>query len=372
MRDYFGLLQHIRAALIASGVVVGTGCGRVDPLGYMPILPPDLELELECVYASDAVTREYSGTSYTGACPDLVRVDGSESWLPEIVDGESMGVLDTGETGKVSQSNPPLCCYQWSHGFVVEGRPLIEDGRARVAAVRAQKWRAGTESAASAPDVRELAKSLRAYLARAWLRDALAEHASIASFARTTMELIAVGAPRELVRDAQAAGLDEVRHADLCFELATTYAGSPLGPGRLDSPPPRPANLIRLAVDTFFEGCVGETIAALRATRAEATCTIEPVRAILKMIIRDETKHAALSWSTVAWAISEGGAPVRAALRKAAKIERKPHAARPTPPTLRANLAAQGRLDPIAKLRAEEDAWREIINPTIADLTTDA
>ena len=60
------------------------------------------------------------------------------------------------------------------------------------------------------------------------------EHASIAAFARFSLELLAFGAPPDLVEQAQAAMADETRHAKLCFALAGAYAERPIGPGALD------------------------------------------------------------------------------------------------------------------------------------------
>src|SRR5262249_9598845 len=70
----------------------------------------------------------------------------------------------------------------------------------------------------------------RAALARAWEADALLEHASIAAFSRFAMDLLAVGAPPDLITAALAAATDEVRHARLCFTLAQRYSGQVIAP----------------------------------------------------------------------------------------------------------------------------------------------
>ena len=49
----------------------------------------------------------------------------------------------------------------------------------------------------------------------------------------------------------------------LSLGLAARYGRPGCAPGPLDSPPPRARTLAGLAVDTFVEGCVGETVAAL-------------------------------------------------------------------------------------------------------------
>ncbi|MFZ5897429.1 MAG: hypothetical protein ACOY0T_40625 [Myxococcota bacterium] len=72
---------------------------------------------------------------------------------------------------------------------------------------------------------------LRNALSDEWARAACFEHASIASFNRFSLELLALGAPGDLVERANRAALDEVRHARLCFALASVYAGDDFGPG---------------------------------------------------------------------------------------------------------------------------------------------
>ena len=71
-------------------------------------------------------------------------------------------------------------------------------------------------------------------LAKAWLSDALEEHASIAAFARCSMLLLSVAAPPELVAASQRASLDEIAHARDCFALARRFGAlAATGAGRL-------------------------------------------------------------------------------------------------------------------------------------------
>ena len=63
--------------------------------------------------------------------------------------------------------------------------------------------------------------SIRTQLAMHWEAAATAEHASVAAFARHSMQLMALAAPMQLIRDAHEAALDEIRHARLSFALAS-------------------------------------------------------------------------------------------------------------------------------------------------------
>jgi hypothetical protein len=299
-------------------------------------------------------------TRIIGAHPDPSPITGKE-FEGLSPNRQMQGALNRHRTEKEhTAGKDDLCCYHWFE--YCSGRPLRGDEGDVVARVQTRDdWQADEPS----PVLAELGPAERAALADAWLEDALAEHASVASFARATLELMAVGAPPELLGATQAAARDEIDHARRCFALASAYAGRPLGPGALVSPAPREAGLAALACATFVEGCVGETIAALVAERALASASDPTVRATLRVIARDEARHAALAWRTVAWAIDRGGDDVVAALREVASAPR-PNAA------IAARRGtwwhAHGRLDPDQLRAATEDAWSDAIAPLLATL----
>ena len=66
-----------------------------------------------------------------------------------------------------------------------------------------------------------------------WAETAQFEHASVASFARFTMQLMAIGAPADLVSEATRAQADEIRHARVCLGIASTLADETMGLGAL-------------------------------------------------------------------------------------------------------------------------------------------
>lgn len=277
--------------------------------------------------------------------------------------GTMQGSLNKDKTGKErANGNDDICCYHWFE--YCSGRPLRDEGEHRVAQARpGRSWSADLQP----HDDGGIDRVTRQALAKAWLEDALAEHASIAAFGRVTLELMAHGAPPELLAATQAAALDEIEHARCCFALAGRYGGSPVAPGGLVTPPPRTGDLARLAVDTFIEGCVGETIAALVAERALTRATDPDVRATLAQIAEDESRHAALAWRTLAWALEQGGEPVRAMLRRAGRDVGAAPASVPALPDRIDTLAwsAHGRLDAISMAEASRDATRDIIVPML-------
>lgn len=149
-------------------------------------------------------------------------------------------------------------------------------------------------------------RRLRHAIASGFADDARMQHASIAAFGRLSLELLAFGAPADLVRDAQRAALDEVDHARTTFALASRFAGTPLGPGRLDVRGIVPATTLAGAVTSAVrDGCVGETIAAMLAEEQAAAAVDRECRDVLRRVAADEARHAELSWRFVAWALGE-------------------------------------------------------------------
>ena len=172
------------------------------------------------------------------------------------------------------------CCYHFAgHDCSEGGRPFLVQGEQRVASLAD-----GYTSTC------------------AWLADARVEHASVAAFARLSLQLLAFGAPPELVRDAQLASLDELRHADFFFELASIEAGTVLRPGRLDVKGALDdLSLAGLIESNLREGCIGETQAA-EQLRERAASVVDPsVRAKLLSIADDEIRHAELAFRILAW-----------------------------------------------------------------------
>src|SRR5258705_5529329 len=70
-----------------------------------------------------------------------------------------------------------------------------------------------------------------ANLAAQWRENGRTEHASVAAFARLTLDLVALGAPPHLISASQADAIDEVRHAELCFSLARSLDAREEDPG---------------------------------------------------------------------------------------------------------------------------------------------
>src|SRR5690606_10472224 len=130
------------------------------------------------------------------------------------------------------------------------------------------------------------------------------EHASIAAFARFSLQLLLLGAPASLIEATTTAMADETRHARLCFGIASAYLGRTVGPGPLSIEGALSdqslENIVRTAI---IEGCIGETLAALELAHAAGCAQEQNLAQMLADIARDEARHAELAFRFVAWAV---------------------------------------------------------------------
>lgn len=200
------------------------------------------------------------------------------------------------------------CCYviEVYMDCAVEGRPLTVDGEQRVAPTSGDP--AWTGACEVDPGVLAgVPEAVRQRAAQGWTRAALAEHASVASFATFALQLLAVGAPPELVARATAAMADEIGHARDAFAVAAALGGEILGPGALPVAGvlPRQPGLREVLLDTLRDGCLNESVAATEAALAAARCADPAIRAVLERVAAEEAAHAALAWAFLRWALEQ-------------------------------------------------------------------
>lgn len=249
----------------------------------------------------------------------------------------------------------------FANSGLICGRPFLVAGSERLAPLaRSAAW---LDETGLKPHTAGLEDGQRQHLAEAWARLGLMEHASVAAFARFSLQLLQVGAPAALLEQSQRAMADELSHARLCFGIASGYAGKPLGPGPL--PIDQALDLTSLediAALTLHEGCIGETLAALEASEALALATDPAVRAALEQIQRDERRHAELGWRFVCWAIQTGGASVQVRIQRELSILLRRAAA---PPSADASFdtTPHGILPASHRAELRAAALRDVIAP---------
>ena len=194
------------------------------------------------------------------------------------------------------------------------GRPYL-DARGEGATAETQPG-AGWTRPDAPPEASLLTAEERRAVGLYWLEVARSEHSSVAGFHRFALDLLAHGAPPELLARAQRAAAQELRHAMDAFTLASAYLGEPVGPSpmALGASAPVASSLAELAAWTARDGAIGETLAAHLAAAALHETTDEAARAVLERVVRDETEHAELAWATLRWALATGGDEVRQAV----------------------------------------------------------
>jgi len=250
------------------------------------------------------------------------------------------------------------CCYHVEESDCGEGgRPFLVYGQPRIATL------AGIEARPTKHPA----------LAQAWLADALMEHASVAAFARLSLQLLALGAPADLVRDSQLASLDELRHADFCFEMASRHAGSRLRPGPL---PVQGAlddlSLAGLVESNLLEGCIGETLAAEQLRRRADLVGDPQLGAALLSIAEDETRHAALAFRILAWCREAAPALAREVVTRVLAEERpSARAARASDHDADGAYVAE-RGDSQTRREGDEQTWQHVLSPLLSALSAPA
>ncbi len=306
----------------------------------------------------------------TETCPLSAEVDMASlmgGCGSEILSIEGEGTLGPDGFFEGGDTNQEWCCYPVleTEPTCVYGRPYLEEDTSLLAeVVCSSDW----SDDASRPDTRHLHPEARAALREAWTEAALDEHAAVAAFSRVALELLQLGAPPHLLQATTQAALDEVRHAQMGFRLASAYTGEPVGPGSfpLGGQVQLHATLTHLAVAAAREGCIGETLTTLVAAEALRGTTDPAVRSVLSRIISDEEQHAALAWRTVAWAIARGGDEVRTAVASVfdqLQQHGMPHPARHATGPHAEALIAHGVPSESAVARALERGIAEVVLP---------
>jgi hypothetical protein len=323
----------------------GTGCGCV----YACETDADCVDGRACIPDGIVETGKDYSTCIRASCETDADCDSSECGLSSWNDGcgwspsLSCRVLDD-DCRVDSDCDDRASCVGGRDGDVYTcrttecdiGRPLLVDGEGRIA----QSTARGDWQAALAPELPR-DPGARQALAERWARIGALEHASVASFARFTLQMMALGAPADLLRDIQAAALDEVRHAELAYGLASAFAGAPVGPGPLDlsgaAPSLEPAHVVAALV---AEACVGETIGAAEAADKASKASDPVVAGVLLEIARDETRHAALAWRSLQWLL-EQHTDTRGAAADALEMALSDLGAERSDATLRARIVRQ-------------------------------
>ena len=125
------------------------------------------------------------------------------------------------------------------------------------------------------------------------------EAVSVHAFALLARDLRHHRAPRSLVKAAERAMFDEVRHARSISVFAQARGASVRSVAR---PTWHARSLPCVAKENLIEGCVREAFGALLAAHQAAFATDASLRELMRRIAIDEARHAALATAIHEWA----------------------------------------------------------------------
>ena len=160
------------------------------------------------------------------------------------------------------------------------------------------------------------------------------EGASVFAFEALERELVAHGAPTQLVARARSAQRDEKRHHSAISGLAIRFGARV---PTVDVEPAGIRTLVEMAIENAVEGCVRETYgAAVAALQGESAGNLS-LRRAMRAIAVDEAEHASLAWAVDAWArplLTPGERAQVEAEREEARTQLIATAQEPTSPEL--------------------------------------
>lgn len=280
--------------------------------------PPIEQPPTVATYQGDGCVVVEDGTT---ECASGAEVQPEQLFAPWTCDVEVIAVNGDGNLTTVTFQTGDeelACCYpvtgiDRAPGCVI-GRPYFERGMLRMAPLNEP-----TAGLPAAPHQSASDQSTPLSRGKAWAMAGAGEHASVAAFARLSLQLMACGAPNDLLSATHQAAVDEVKHAEECWRLAERFGTPNLHAQAFpfnDVINPR-ASLAELASATLREGCLAETLGAHLAAVAAERALDPEVKRVLGNIAEEEARHSVLSFRIVAWALQAGGPEVRAAIEAA-------------------------------------------------------
>lgn len=148
----------------------------------------------------------------------------------------------------------------------------------------------------------------RRALEAVWLDSASKEHASVPAFSKLSLQLIAIGAPPELIAKVFTAASQEVTHAKLCFSVAASVSGRPWSPNAMPQVlevKSGSESLERLILECFVDGCLMEALSAAHARASSELAEEADVKHVFSVIAKDESFHAELSWEILKFLLTK-------------------------------------------------------------------
>jgi hypothetical protein len=330
-------LRRLFVHALASSAVIGCGDEpSVEPsdassapdclgTGY-PAETTIVPYVAKCVDASSTKPGDQDAGRSSDAGDDATSDGGGGSSSDVGVGGDDAGgaadggpSADAGTNDDGTCIEEPINCYDvcaagsWSSSVMVSCREVpAPTGSRNVECTLQMPCGRKTAGQPTAPVIHS---DVGSWLAAA----AFIEAGSIDAFERLADELRRHGAPRSLIREARRSARDEVRHARIIERLTRKHGSKPIAPQRASLP--RSRTLVEVALENAREGCVRETFGALIALHQARYAHDREMRAAMRTVARDETRHAALAWSIDRWIEKRVSPGVRRRIERARRAE---------------------------------------------------
>lgn len=166
----------------------------------------------------------------------------------------------------------------------------------------------------------KLEPDVRAELARIWGERIPTEYRSITGFATFSFDLIAAGAPVDLVAVCHRVCIDELRHTELAVRMVEVYGGTRPDLPRDISNLPADAKLTAVGQacrSAILLSCLGETFACTELAMLRDRAVDPVVQGVLTIFLSDEIVHARIGWAYLAHAMKTADPKTKASVADA-------------------------------------------------------
>jgi len=146
----------------------------------------------------------------------------------------------------------------------------------------------------------------RARIALIWKMRAVGEHQSTARFAAYAKRMRELGVPPHFQDEAFAASEQELRHREVCVEMAQRLRYGEITFETQDFTPIGPHGPANLLADMVAFGCLVETLNVAQLSTFLRDITEPEIRQATRKLLADEVGHSRLGWAYLAWAHGQG------------------------------------------------------------------
>jgi hypothetical protein len=154
-------------------------------------------------------------------------------------------------------------------------------------------------------DASTLDAEARAAVGREWRERMRQEHLAVGAFALLTQEVAAEGCPPAILSLLARAASDEVRHAEICRQMAVALLGEHGVPAYYRGLPKVPRHEPSTAEERTLLHvvemcCLSETLTGVYFTEMIARATHPTARAAIESLLEDEIDHGRVGWAYLA------------------------------------------------------------------------